>query len=174
MMKQSIQRLGFFFRKLTQRKLDVLDQLEEDHIRVEMLFVQWRMGSSEARRRQIFDKIRQELSQHMHREESRFYPACSKISELKPLMSDAAEDHRQIKILLKEISDLPSMESERAKNKMRVLLKQVEDHVTEEENELFPRVKALMKKGQFNRLSREIRQIRERKQLKTTRRRKAA
>jgi len=167
MIKQSIQRLGFLFRKLTQRKLDVLDQLEEDHIRVEMLFLQWRIARGEVRKRQVFDQIKRALVAHMHKEQSMFYPACSKIGALKPLIAEGFEEHRAIKLLVKEISDL-SMTAERTEYKMRTLLKEVEHHVNDEENDLFPQVRKLMKKGQFNKLSREIRASRVSKPAKTT------
>jgi iron-sulfur cluster repair protein YtfE (RIC family) len=162
MIKESIQRLGFFLRKLTQRKLDVLDQLEEEHIRVEMLFFQWKLSRTEASKKRIFDKLKESLLFHIHREESLFYPACAKIPELKLLINENYEEHRHIKVLLKELSGM-SQTAERTASKMRVLLQEVEHHVTEEENGLFPQVRALMKKGQFNKLSRTIRMARQQK-----------
>lgn len=156
MLRQTLQRLGFVFRKLTRRQLDVLDQLEEEHIRVEMLFLQWRLSRNEGQRKRLFDQIRQALSAHMHREETLFYPACAKIRDLKDQVNEGFAEHRQVKTLLKELASL-TQTSERANAKMRALVRAVEHHVSEEENELFPKVRMTMKKGQFNQLSRKIR-----------------
>jgi len=166
MVKQSIQRLGFFFRRLTNRKLDVLDQLEEDHIRVELLFMQWRLSRTESRRRFLFDQIRHALLVHSQIEEHIFYPACAKIHDLKNTISDGIEDHHHIKNLLNEISEL-SLISDKGNSKMKTLVGEVESHVSEEENTLFPQVRKLMKKGEFNKLGREVRQFKLNKEHKT-------
>jgi iron-sulfur cluster repair protein YtfE (RIC family) len=96
------------------------------------------------------------LSTHIQREELVFYPACAKVKELKGYIAESYIEHKQIKALLRELSSI-SHQSERGRSKMRVLIRNVEHHVFEEENVLFPKVRASMKKGQFDKLSREIR-----------------
>jgi len=157
MLKQSIQRLRFIVRKLTNKKLDVLDQLQEDHIRVEILFLQWRLSRSEASRRSIFEQIKHSLLLHARAEETLFYPACAQFPEFKGIIADGIEDHHHIKSLLHEISEI-SMDSDKANSKMKTLVKEVESHVAEEENHLFPHVRSKMKKNVFNRLGRELRE----------------
>src|SRR4051812_20506632 len=101
MLKQVIQRSSFIFRTLTRRKLDALDQLESDHMRVEFLFFQWRLTTNRPRREEIFNAIKKELLAHSQLEESYFYPACEKIPEVKSMISEAKEEHKHIKTLLR-------------------------------------------------------------------------
>jgi len=165
MVKQIIQRTGFFFRTLTRRKLDALDLLEADHIRVEFLFFQWRMTNDRARREELFSMIKKELLAHTSLVETYFYPACEKISETKRLIMDSKEEHKLIKQLLREISSL-SQGNERVVAKMRVLTEEVQNHVRIEENVLFPRIRTFMKKNQLDRLSRDLRQAKQVRQQK--------
>jgi hemerythrin superfamily protein len=102
----------------------------------------------------------------MEKEESIFYPACEKISELKPLVAESYEDHKFVKALLEELSEI-SQNTDRATSKMKTLIEEVEAHVMEEENDLFPRVRVLMKKGKFNKLSRDIRLTRKKSRVGT-------
>src|SRR4051794_4128620 len=99
MMKESIQRVRFFFRTLTSRRLDVLDWLEKDHIRIEMLFLRWRFTKVNGRSL-IFESIKKELQSHSDLEETLFYPACEKILELKDLITESYEEHNQYKVLM--------------------------------------------------------------------------
>ncbi|MEO5969846.1 MAG: hemerythrin domain-containing protein [Bdellovibrionia bacterium] len=156
MVKETIQRAGFFVRSLTNRRLDGLDLLERDHVGVEMLFLQWRFARSKGRTQRIFESIKRELLTHGHLEESIFYPACDKFPEMKRMVSEALQDHKQFKILFKEIDDL-TITSDRADVKMRILMEEVKQHVNMEENQMFPRYRMLAKKTQIDRLNRDLR-----------------
>jgi hemerythrin superfamily protein len=165
MVKQIIQRTGFFFRTLTRRKLDAFDLLEADHIRIEFLLFQWRMTNDRARREELFSIIKKELLAHTSLEETYFYPACEKITEAKRLILDSKEEHKQIKHLLREISSF-SQGNEKVTAKMKVLAEEVQNHVKNEENVLFPRIRTFMKKNQLDRLSRDLRQAKQVRQQK--------
>jgi hemerythrin superfamily protein len=162
MMKQSLQRTRFLLRSITRQKRDGMDLLESDHVRVELLFLRWRLTNNPTRRGQLFDTIKKALTDHMRLEEARFYPECGTVTELLRLVSESYEEHRQIKALLKEISGL-SQSSQAAQQKMRVLMEEVENHVYKEENYLFPRVREFMKKNQLQKLSRDLLQLKEQK-----------
>lgn len=155
MVRQSLQRTRFLFRALTRQKLEGMDLLESDHIRVELLFLRWRLSSA-AKRAEIFGEIRRELIEHMRLEETRFYPECENVTELMRMVAEAYQEHRQIKMLLKEISG-HSHDSEGVRQKMRVLMEEVENHIYKEENSLFPRVRVFMKRNQLLKLSRDLR-----------------
>jgi len=155
MVKQTIQRLGFFYRKLTQRQLDVLDQIVEDHIRVEFHFLLWRMTRDDVSRKDLFKQIKKELALHLDREEAVFYPACDQFEDLKVLIKDSREEHAQIKVLLKQISAL-AQDSQEADEKMKRLVEEVEFHVSEEENDLIPQVRKHMQEDQLNQLGKEF------------------
>jgi len=156
MVKESMQRIGFLIRAFTQRRLDGLDILEMDHMRVELLFLRWRFTTRLSAREELFSMIKKELLNHAQLEETVFYPACEKILELKRLVADSQEEHKIIKALLREISELPQ-NHERTITKMRVLMEEVEHHVWEEENMIFPRIRFFMKKNQLDKLSRDLR-----------------
>src|SRR3954468_22215762 len=83
MLRESLQRAAFLFRVLTRRKLDLLDQLEADHLRIEFLFFQWRFARARMRREEILNTLQRELLLHFQLKESVFYPACEKIPELR-------------------------------------------------------------------------------------------
>jgi hemerythrin superfamily protein len=156
MVRESLQRMGFFLRALTQRKLDGLDLLESDHIRVETLFFRWRMSRRPQAKEKLFQEIKKNLLLHAELEEEVFYPTCSQFSELKEYVLEAYEEHEIIVDLLKEISQMPQ-KSQKAHAKVSVLMEQVEHHVREEENSFFPQVRLILSKVQFDRLSRDIR-----------------
>jgi hemerythrin superfamily protein len=156
MLKETIQRARFLVRTLTKRRLDGLDLLERDHVWVEMLFLQWRFARSKGRKQRIFESIKRELLSHGHLEESIFYPACDKFPEMKRRVSEALQDHKQFKILFKEIDDL-TITSDKADVKMRILMDEVKQHVNMEENQMFPRYRMLAKKIQIDRLNRDLR-----------------
>jgi hemerythrin superfamily protein len=156
MVNEALQRIGFLFRSITRRQLDLLDQLEGDHIRVEMLFFRWRFAREEALRRRIFANIERELLEHSKLEEEVFYPACENLPQAETLMKEAYEEHSKVKHLLKELAGMPSHTSDRSVSKMKQLIRMVEHHVHDEENELFPLVRSYMKKSQLNKLGREF------------------
>ncbi|CAM6053772.1 unnamed protein product [Sphagnum tenellum] len=155
MVKETLQRAGFLIRTITQRRLDGFDLLEQDHIRLDLLFLQWRFARSKPRKQRIFDNIKKEILVHTQLEESVFYPACEKIPDLKRLVSESLQDHKQFKILLRELDDL-TITSEKASVKMRILREEIKQHVNKEENQMFPRFRALAKKIQIDRVNRDL------------------
>ncbi len=159
MVTELIQRAGFFLRALTQRKQDGLDLLEVDHVRLEMLFWRWRVATGVASRTRLFALIKKEFLDHSRVEEAVLYPTFEKVLELKKFVAESLEDHKLVKALLKEISEL-GHDHERSGVKMKILMSEVQRHVVEEENVLFPRVRLAMTKGQLDKLSREIRSAR--------------
>jgi len=165
MVKQLTQRLELAFRVITQRNLDVLDQLEKDHIRIEMLLMQWKLIKSEKFRERLLGSIRQEFSVHSTLEESLFYPACEKFKELESMISNSYLEHKEVKAELKAISSL-SQTSDKAATQMRKVTEAIEGHVSKEENDLFPRVRKLMRPAQLQRLAREYLQAKKEIQQK--------
>ena len=155
MVKEIIQRAGFLVRTLTQRRLDGLDSLERDHVELELLFLQWRFARSKGNKQRIFEGIKKQLLTHGSLEESIFYPACDKIPELKRSVAESLHDHKQFKLLLKEIEEL-GITSEKVNVKMKILREEIKQHVHKEENQMFPRFRALAKKIQVDRLNREL------------------
>ena len=122
--------------------------LKQDHRTVKELLNEYaKLDAGERGGRDLlFRKINEELTIHSEIEERLFYPAVRtvKTDEAQDLVSEAVEEHRIVKTLLEEMSELtpgePSFEA-----KMKVLRENVLHHAEEEEKEMFPQAKQLPK-----------------------------
>jgi hemerythrin superfamily protein len=135
--------------------MDALELLKKDHRKVAELFEQVKATEDEKKHRQLFEQIKGELETHAHIEETVMYPAFEKKEQLKDLVLEAYEEHKQIKTLLREITAL-SDGSERLDAKLKVMGENVEHHVDEEENEMFPKVKKLYDAEQLEQMGQEL------------------
>ena len=122
--------------------------LKQDHRTVKELFNEYGKLEPADRdgRERLFRQINEELTIHSELEERLFYPAVREVQtdEAQDIVSEAIEEHRIMKTLLEELSDLepgqPPFES-----KMKVLRDTVLQHVEEEEKEMFAQAKLLPK-----------------------------
>ena len=118
--------------------MNALELLKADHEKVQQLFKKAEDANPE-RQRQLFEEIKQELETHTHIEETVFYPAVKEADELKDMVLESLEEHKQVKTLLREMENLTS-DSEKFEPKLKVLMENVEHHVQEEEDDMFPMV----------------------------------
>jgi hemerythrin superfamily protein len=120
--------------------MNILELLKEDHRKVERLF-QKVEATEESEHPELFEQIKQELELHAHIEETLFYPRLQEEGdeELKDITLEGIQEHHQVKIFLREISDLAD-ESEQFDPKLKVLMENVTHHVQEEEGEMFPMI----------------------------------
>ena len=135
--------------------MDALELLKKDHQKVKELFEQ----AEEAEGKElenIFDQIKTELETHARIEETVFYPAVQKHEEVKDMVLESLEEHKQIKTLLKEMDNLTS-DSEKFEPKLQVLMENVEHHAEEEEEEkMFPKLRKVMSKQQLEKLGADL------------------
>ena len=119
---------------------NAIDLLKKDHDLVEGLFAKVK-ASEDGDNTAVFEKIKEELDTHAHVEEQVFYPHLLEKgdAELKKIVREGLEEHKQVKTLLAELDGL-SGNAATFKAKLTVLIENVEHHVTEEENEMFPMV----------------------------------
>ncbi|MEO7538532.1 MAG: hemerythrin domain-containing protein [Pyrinomonadaceae bacterium] len=125
--------------------MNAIELLKADHDKVEELFEQVKAnegGDNTA----LFEQIKAELEVHTHIEEAIFYPRLIEEGdeELKSIVLEGIEEHRQVKMFLKELPEL-SADSEKFDPKLKVVMEDVEHHVQEEEGEMF-----LMVEDQFD------------------------
>lgn len=123
--------------------MDAIALLKADHKTVETLFRKFEQAGRNARKlkRKLVDQMVRELAIHAVIEETVFYPAVrAKAGDFEDDVLEALEEHHVVKWLLKELERLPP-EAERFDAKVKVLIENVRTHVTEEERELFPRVR---------------------------------
>ena len=136
--------------------MDALELLKEDHQKVKELFEQTEGTEDQKEKTKIFSEIQSELEIHAHIEETVFYPAMEKHEELKDIVLESIEEHRQIKTLLKEIDNLKS-DSEKFEPKLAVLMENVEHHAEEEEEgKMFPKIREICSQGDLDRLGNEL------------------
>ncbi|MDQ6910315.1 MAG: hemerythrin domain-containing protein [Actinomycetota bacterium] len=129
--------------------MDAITLLKQDHKTVEGLFKKFEKAGDNAykTKREIADKIVEELSVHAFIEEQVFYPAVREaVPDEEDMVLESLEEHHVVKWVLSEIDGM-SPEAERFDAKVTVLIENVRHHVEEEETELFPEVrKALGRK----------------------------
>lgn len=139
---------------------NALDLLKEDHRKVKELFGELAETTTRAekKRRQLLDKIDQELHIHTHLEEEIFYPAFREAgnSEHAKMYFEAMEEHRAVSELV--LPDLKKTEpnSEKFSGRCKVLKELIEHHIEEEEKEFFKKAKASMSKDQLTELGKQM------------------
>jgi len=136
--------------------MDALELLKQDHQKVKELFKQGQQTENRKEQKQIFKEIKSELETHARIEETIFYPAMEEHEELKDMVLESLEEHKQMKTVLRELSRL-SANSERFKPKFKVLKDNVEHHaVEEEEGKMFPKIRDLIDRNELEQLGQEL------------------
>jgi hemerythrin superfamily protein len=136
--------------------MDALELLKQDHQNVKELFKQGQETDDKKRQRQIFKEIKSKLETHARIEETVFYPAMEEHEELKDMVLESLEEHKQMKTVLREMARL-STSSERFKPKFKVLKDNVEHHaVEEEEGKMFPKIRKLINRNELEELGQEL------------------
>ena len=135
--------------------MDALELLKQDHAKVKELLD--KAASAEGEERTVmFEKIKTELETHAGIEEKVFYPAVQKNQELKDMVLESLEEHKQVKTLLREMDSL-SEDSEKFEPKLKVLRENVEHHAEEEEEgKMFPKVRKLLSPTELQQLGAEL------------------
>jgi hemerythrin superfamily protein len=123
--------------------MDAITLLRNDHQTVEQLFKRFEKAGDRAHveKRQIVDRIVEELSVHAAIEEQVLYPAASEsVPSTRDMTLESLEEHHIVKWVLSELADLDARD-ERFDARVTVLIENVRHHVEEEENELFPKLR---------------------------------
>jgi hemerythrin-like domain-containing protein len=111
---------------------------------------------AEARKRQLVDRIIELLTIHTYLENEVMYP---RVRELLPELEDdvleSYEEHHVADVLVMELSAMKPSD-ERFDAKTTVLIENVEHHMTEEEDEWFPKVRAGLGRKQLQEMGAEM------------------
>jgi iron-sulfur cluster repair protein YtfE (RIC family) len=120
--------------------MNAIELLKEDHDKVDKLFQKVK-ATPDGDHKELFEQIKAELDVHTHIEETIFYPKLKEEGdkELKDIVLEGIEEHRQAKMFLKELAALAD-DSEKFDPKLKVLMEDIEHHVVEEEGEMFKMV----------------------------------
>jgi hemerythrin-like domain-containing protein len=123
--------------------MDAITLLRDDHKTVEQLFKRFEKAGDRAHveKRQIVDRIIEELSVHAAIEEQVFYPvARATVPNTEDIALESLEEHHIVKWVLAELENLDPGD-ERFDAKVTVLIESVRHHVKEEEGDFFPKVR---------------------------------
>ena len=123
--------------------MDAITLLKDDHDTVEQLFKRFEQAGERAhvQKRQVVDRIIEELSVHAAIEEQVFYPVVrATVPETEDIALESLEEHHVVKWVLSELVDMDPAH-ERFDAKVTVLIENVRHHVEEEESDFFPKVR---------------------------------
>ena len=149
-------------------KLDALELLKEDHQRVKELFEEVDATEDDKQKRKLFKEIKKELETHTRIEESVFYPVMEEYEELKDMVLESIEEHKQVKQLLRELGKL-GKNSDKFGPKLKVLQENVEHHAEEEEEEkMFPKIVKLLDASELEALGEELEAAKHQRQRKAS------
>ncbi|MCU1395508.1 MAG: hemerythrin [Ilumatobacteraceae bacterium] len=133
------------------RHMDAITLLRNDHKTVEALFKRFEKAGdgAYADKREIVDRIVEELSIHAAIEEQVFYPmARASVPETEDLALESLEEHHIVKWVLSELDGMDPR-AERFDAKVTVLIENVRHHVDEEQTEFFPKVRGALGRKQL-------------------------
>jgi hemerythrin superfamily protein len=132
--------------------MDAISLLKADHKTVEQLFKRFEKAGDRAHRekRNVVDRIIEELSVHAAIEEQLFYPvARATVPQSEDIALESLEEHHIVKWVLSELEGM-APEDERFDPKVTVLIENVRHHVKEEEGEFFPMVRDELGRAALN------------------------
>jgi iron-sulfur cluster repair protein YtfE (RIC family) len=121
----------------------LFELLKRDHRQVEKWMTQIEDGA-ESEREELFTTLQDALEKHMQLEEKHFYPQLQKISQLKGLAADAADEHEKAKNFLSQLEDL-DVDDDEWISTFSELREGVLHHVQDEEKKIFPACTQYMK-----------------------------
>lgn len=137
-----------------------VELLKEDHRKVKDLLSELVQTTTRAekKRRQLLDKIDQEMHVHTHIEEEIFYPAFreSGNSEFSKMYFEALEEHRAVLELV--MPDLRKTEptSDKFSGRAKVLKELIEHHMDEEEKDMFRKAQKAMSREELDGLGQRM------------------
>ena len=130
--------------------MNAIELLESQHREVETLFRKIEKAAG-PEKEDLFDQIADALAIHASIEEKHFYPA-TRSQRTEDDLREAVEEHLSIKRIIADLLECDP-EDPQFEAKVIVLKEQVEHHVKEEEEELFPKVKAELSADQLDDLA---------------------
>src|SRR5207237_7867167 len=139
-------------------RMDAVTLLRNDHKTVEGLFKKFEKAGPNATKtkKDLVEKIIEELSIHAAIEEQVLYPAAREaVPDASEEVLEALEEHHIVKWVLSELDGMDPTD-ERFTAKVMVLTENVRHHVEEEEGELFPELRKAMKRKELEELAQAL------------------
>jgi iron-sulfur cluster repair protein YtfE (RIC family) len=138
--------------------MDALTLLTEQHEEVDGLIEEIEAADDAETKRALFEEMADRLAAHASVEEKLFYPAVKR-EETQERLLESVEEHLSIKRILADMLAL-DVEDDVFDAKLSVLKEELEHHAhEEEEKELFPIVKKMMKKQELEELGAQMEEL---------------
>lgn len=138
---------------------DALDMLMEDHRQVDQLYAELQAAGAAGRtddQKQIAEQIIAELSVHATVEEQVLYPAAREaVADGGSLVDESLHEHQEMKEILAELDGAAPDDPGFSEN-FEKLMSEVQHHVEEEENELFPQLRAALGEPRLREMGQEL------------------
>lgn len=131
--------------------MDPLELLKSDHEKIRALIQQIDSSDETRIKKHILQDLRDEVLAHSELERVGFYPFFKKFPEMLPLLDRSTRDHQKIDDLANQL-----VGHERAYEELRGW---IAHHFEEEENELFPKVRQVLRKTERADLGRRLAQL---------------
>ncbi|MDB5870610.1 MAG: hypothetical protein JWQ07_52 [Ramlibacter sp.] len=134
----------------TRSEKDACDLLDADHKAVKKMFKEYeelmesRARSATQKKKELAEKICQELTVHAQVEEEIFYPAVRQAIKETDLLDEAEVEHQTAKDLIAQIQ-AGGDPDDKFDAKVKVLGEYIDHHVKEERTEMFPKARAARK-----------------------------
>jgi len=137
--------------------MNAITMLERDHVKVKALLA--RLDSTTPRatvtRRDLFNRIKADLTVHETIEEEIFYPALKSHPRAKDIVLEGIEEHNVVDTLLGELTALsPSHETWGAK--ATVMRENLEHHIEEEETDMFVKARNIFDRAELTALGQRM------------------
>lgn len=123
------------------KSIDAIELLIDDHEKVKKMFTDFEAATDAEEKGAIAQLICQELIVHTAIEEQVFYPAVRAAIDDDDLVDEAIVEHDSAKELIGQLQSM-TPDDEQYDAKVKVLKEYIEHHVKEEEEEMFPQVRA--------------------------------
>jgi hypothetical protein len=122
--------------------MNALTLLRDDHRKVKELLEELDRTTErgEKTRRELFDRIKAELTVHETIEEEIFYPTLRQHPKAKEIVLEGYEEHDVVDHLMGELDAMP-VTDETWGAKASVMKENIEHHIEEEEGEMFDKAR---------------------------------
>jgi len=130
---------------------NIIDTLKQEHEMVlSMLSELASKGISG--REQKYESLKENLMPHLIGEEQALYPRLKEEAEMRDMVLESIEEHGAVKTLLGQLDSASSSEEDSWVAKLKVIQENVDHHISEEEDEIFPRMQQKMSSDELSSL----------------------
>jgi hypothetical protein len=135
------------------RHMDAIELLLADHREVKGIMAKLEPTTERAikTRRELFDRLKLELTVHEIIEEEIFYPTLKQHPKAKDIVLEGYEEHHVVDTLMGELSALP-VDDETWGAKTKVMIENIEHHIEEEEGDMFKKARQVFDAAELQQL----------------------